>query len=349
MPSLRCPRCGSNAPAFLATPDRLRCPSCAFDGAPDTTSAELLRRAAELLSTTEATARQLDDRQRHALVSAGRAVGCATPLIAVVLLFLLTFAAMSLADVNKPKEEGTPRAVYAGIMVSVFVASSIAAGLGLGTVRRRRRKLREACAATPSAAPGEPATCHCCGGPLVAGDGSFARCCYCKADNLLEPEVMQRAAAYRASSAKDLVEQVRTETRSVALASASTLGRVVLVTVATFLAIPFTAGFVIAGVHRVLPLEVDITRTYAFAPTSGGSCVVRAASAPSGTPTFPATALIGRTMRSPAGRVGRVTRVYRSLVEIDNVASIVGPEGYSGRVAITELCAVDAPPASVDD
>jgi hypothetical protein len=345
MPSLRCPRCGSNAPVFLATPDRLRCPSCSFDGAPDAESAVRLRGAAEILSATAAKERQLGDRQRRALVSAGRAVGCVAPLLAIVLLLLLVLAVMAVVDVGKPREEGTPRAVFAIVEVSVFVASAAAAGLGLRTVRRSRRRLRDACAAVPSAFPGEPATCHCCGGPLVAGDGSFARCGYCQADNLLEQDVMQRAAAHRASSTSDLVEQVQTETRSVALASASTLGRVMLVTVVTFLAIPFAAGFIITGIHYAFPLEVDAARTYAFVPTAGSSCVVRAATAPAGTPTFPATALIGRTMRSPAGRVGRVARVYRSLLHIDNVVWIVGPDGSSRGVEVAGLCAVDTPPA----
>ncbi len=134
---------------------------------------------------------------------------------------------------------------------------------------------REACAARPPAAPGEPAACHVCGAPLGAGDGAIARCGFCRRR---QPGRRGRPRAGARAPGRDPAVVRAGRERRARLFGRATSGAAAVV-VATALAVPvasFVLGVTVTLVGESRRLPVDAAVTYAVVGTPLGQCIGRA-------------------------------------------------------------------------
>jgi hypothetical protein len=169
----------------LAEPDGFRCDACGATGRHPPEVASQLRGAQALLSRTDAASRQLGAMQRFSLRASGALIG--------VYLFLFVLALVpagcSAGCAVVQSVGGTPAGT---LMMGVWPAILLVGGvLGLLSMVRTRRRLREATAAIPPAAPGAPARCRVCGGPLEPrATDVIVRCGYCAADCVVTKGVL---------------------------------------------------------------------------------------------------------------------------------------------------------------
>lgn len=206
MLSARCPQCGKPAPVDLSTPNEIRCDACGYGGAPDPEAAEGIQAARALLLSMGENRRQLG-------TLAGRALGSG---IVRTLLYLALAGVLGLPPLVFALFFITQASWVLAILGSIpLVFLFVLALVGLVALRRSFANLREACAARPPRAPGEPARCHVCGGPLSAHEG-VVRCGFCKSDNLLGTASAGRVEAFDDRATADLSQAVRAEVDAVA-------------------------------------------------------------------------------------------------------------------------------------
>jgi hypothetical protein len=253
----------------LATSERVRCLACGHDGPPAPEVAERLREAGVMLRGLDVRERQLDASQAAAIQ---RALGERRTLRLVVALTSLLpalwgafFLLMFLLD--DEGERGSlvillppmllPLAIYGGLVVLV-----------LRHAGRKREGLLALCAAEAPGAPGEPASCHVCGAPLVGeATHAVARCSYCEADNVVDPQALDAARRRRESSVGSIEQAVQAEARAATFASVG----------AGFGAIAALIAAPLVGLGLTFVLWFSVGMGIAIVDTEQGRCVGRVA------------------------------------------------------------------------
>jgi len=180
-----CPGCGRPLAFSLSQPEGFQCDACGARGRHPPEIVEQLRKADELLRQGHAQHRQFDGVQRFSLNASGILLG---------LYLFIFFAAMVPAGCSAgcalvQSVGGTPAGVMMmGLPPVILFSSGI---LGLLILLRTRRSLREKSAAIPPSAPGAPARCRVCGGPLESTvTDVIVRCPYCAADSVVTRGVL---------------------------------------------------------------------------------------------------------------------------------------------------------------
>ena len=195
-----CPNCGRPAPIRLGVTE-VDCPACHVRSALEASVQARLAAAATVLDQVDARHRQFGRRSGWLITHTGlRAglVGCG--LLAMVVPFLaFAWVGWKLAMQQRGLEVADLTYIFPCATPLAFI--TLAVGLGMINLRRYARELREACAATPPSAPGEPAGCHVCGGAVAQqGTHPIARCGYCGADNVVTASDMAAAQTRRGES-----------------------------------------------------------------------------------------------------------------------------------------------------
>ena len=263
-----CPRCGGPAPASLAQPEVMRCGSCHYYGPTPPEALSQLHAAAAIVLRAPIRDRQLADSVKRAVHSGWsyrRRFGvlffvCAAPIVLVGLIFQF-----ALIMAHQP--------VWIALLGIAMFLETVAFGvLGFKLTSARQRETELACAARPPLYPGEPATCHTCGGPVLGGVEAFVRCGFCASDNLVDP---RKLAALRFPTSVAIESQMTAVESSLAKMRRANRGATALtlmmpLMLPVFVFAQFVIGFVIIG---ELQLEPDSSVAYALVPTGVGECV----------------------------------------------------------------------------
>lgn len=250
MLAMPCPACGTAVPLSLATPDRVRCPSCEYQGAPTPEVAAQLSEAQAVLEESAAADRQLGRVQRAALQwGLYSEIGfVAMVLICTSPLLLMALKSSAEALYYEGMMAATSWIMVAGLCPVLLVLGAMALG-GWALLRRSRRKLERACVAVPPSKVGEPAGCHVCGGPLQSrGTAKVVRCGYCGADNVVAPAVLQRAGARR----REVVQDYKREVRQQSVKLSGTLSKVTIAFLVLLFVSPLLCGAPTLAVSMVL-------------------------------------------------------------------------------------------------
>lgn len=272
MYAARCPECGHPAPLSVASPDRLRCPACHYDGPPPPAIAEQLHRAAALLSQQDARQRQLSGLQRRVISSGvfGTAVYLAALFLALSPFALcLFFWTLGASGGERVDWRGAFMCATPVLLVGAFGVS------GLLFLRRQIAKLRACLAAFPPPAPGEPAGCYVCGGPIPTHEGvAFVRCPYCAADNLVDPKLLATLGVRREAILDGFERDIGHRSEIARQALRSSLRGLALGAV---LALPVTFGLscLLSFVLTQVETEPDDELEYALVESPAGRCVAR--------------------------------------------------------------------------
>lgn len=276
-----CPRCGRPTPLSLGASERVRCLACGYDGPPAPEVAERLRVAGAMLRGLDVRERQLDASQARAIQ---RALGeRATLRLVVALTSLLPalwaafFLLISLVD---DEGEGMSLVIVGPPMLLPLAIYGGLVALVLRHAGRRREGLLALCAAEPPGAPGEPASCHVCGAPLVGeATHAVARCSYCEADNVVDPQALDAARRRRESSVGSIEQAVQTEARAATFASVGAgFGAIAALVAAPLvgLGLTFALWFAI-GMGIAIVDKKPYVHRYVLVETEHGRCVGRAA------------------------------------------------------------------------
>lgn len=364
MYAARCPQCGRPGPVQLSAPDRFRCPACGYDGAPPAEVTAQLRSARAVLERRDVRARQLSGVQRR-LIGSGF-VGTAAYLGAVGLAvapFLCCFWFWLFDDRG-------PTDFVAGFMTATpIVLIAVFGGSGLLFLRRRLGHVRASLAAFPPSAPGEPAGCHVCGGPVTAReDAAFARCPYCGADNLVDSKALANLGARRAEVLEGFASEVEHRAaiaRQALRSSFRGLGLGALVAVPTTCCLTFVVYTVLSQTESEPYDELE----YALVEAPRGRCVARVRAHVTdealvsirghdwegagelterrprdAVPTFGARALSGLRVRSAANTEHgdwTVERVVGTSGTAENRLHLRADDGFLRHAMVTEVCLLD--------
>lgn len=366
MLATECPRCGRPASFHLTRPDVLRCAGCGYVGAPPPAAAAHLAAASSFLATLDVRTRQLSGEQQRAIEGARRS---ATRYVIAVALLGVPFAIWAIAGVavSTGARAGFDWGAAAlGLLPLAFYAGWT--GLMARFVFGRARRIEEACAARPDPAGG-PAACHVCGGTVPAPSGSpFVRCPYCAADNYCEPDVVRRMGEKQAVVLRSFEQEIATRAR----AASETVTNAGCVLVPMALGAPI--GTVVTMMIVAIPLSsrespTDPSVEYAAVDTPAGRCIARVyregsavvldfgistrppaivdreerRPSDAGLERFPATALVGRAVRT-LEHTGTVKKVYRTALDpnVDVMSISDGARWYQG-LYIPGTCLADAP------
>ena len=259
----------------LATPDALACRSCGFSGAPDPRVVVELRGAWAALLGIDARRRQLSDLGRREIARASTYTTLFHLIWGMGVLAATLWAALYFLLVRS-NGSSAPSAWWS-VVVALDFFSPLALLLGSGLfvrsrLRRRLRGVLDAAAAAPPAAPGEPARCYLCGGPVVAGSGAVVRCGYCATDNVVDDAVVARVARRDVEVADGFARAIVALAPASSDAGFSALGFLLTFTfgmplVVFVLTVAFSA--VATSVHK----PADMTRRYVVVERNGHRCV----------------------------------------------------------------------------
>jgi hypothetical protein len=258
MIAVKCSACGANVPVALASPDRIACPFCGHEAAPEPELARRLEAAAATLAGIDRQARQLSGAQRRSIRASGAWIlAYALLLFALAAPFLL---AAAIAILVLLVFDGRFNPALTAVLCAPLLVVSIAALRGMVALTRRRRALFAACAATPPARPGEPAFCHVCAGPVELR-GRIVRCAYCDADNLVDPSVMRRFGQRDAAALGELQQHVEAQAHALSRTGAwASVSALLLVFTAPVLALCWM--FAASAGLRWLKLPADTSIRY---------------------------------------------------------------------------------------
>ncbi len=343
----------------------MSCAACGYQGPPPAESAHSLRTAAQIVFQSDVRSRQFSAALRSKLASADRRRQRYLLVFILVALPITLFSmVMALGIAVDDDTEGN---LFMGSLIALAWIATVGSGaLGLALVLRRQRQLVEACAARPPQAPGEPAACHICGAPLAGGVEGVVRCTFCGADNLVDPRVLARLR-HRQSVAQYAIEQeVGAELRSFEHVTTQTSAALA----ATALAIPIGTTVLLLILLFALNARrepVDAKIRYVAVSTPVGRCIGKLVSkrgkgavvsfgawrpdklpkeqpfdAAAGQEPFSAETLIGRTLETPSGKVGRVEVVFSSPLT-GNSAGLRRADGVMTDTSIAGLCFKDEP------
>lgn len=350
-------------PANLADPSALRCAACGFFGAPPPEIGGRLHAARGVLFGLDVRLRQLSAAQRRALTNAAN-YRLEFILISAILAVLLScWAIPGVTSVLSPHDPTDDRGVSALLLAVLPLCSFTALALIVYRVlRRKHQALEDACAARPPREKGEPAGCHVCGAPLSAGGADFvARCAFCQADNIVDPQVLTRAGGQQVSAADAIERSVEREAR--ATAGATGLAGALMLPAA--IAMPFLAvlWIIILSLPLIfIELPANTKYRYVAVSTPAGQCIARlrkkrtgeqyldfGSTPPEGVPeqeapkegaeleTFDAMAMMGRVVRMESGKKGRVVKIYETPgFSEDNDIDIEPLEG--GKTEWRSMC-----------
>ena len=163
MIAVECPQCGAPTPAFPLAPERIHCRGCRYQGPPRPEVVEQIRAAAQQLGAAQAQhARHLSAAQARVLTSLLRNRKALHWVLILLLVPLGSCAGCSVLMVGVEDPE-LGLALIFGLPLVFFATAAFLASRKLSA---QVRELSDACAAVPPAAPGAPAQCHLCGGPL---------------------------------------------------------------------------------------------------------------------------------------------------------------------------------------
>ncbi|MGE0326714.1 MAG: hypothetical protein AB7S68_30585 [Polyangiaceae bacterium] len=342
MLAAKCPNCGATSPISLELPDLLDCSYCAYQGPLPPHIEQEVVAAREALWAMQAQRRQLSVRRFQAVAGVERARWLAQlsfGFVTAVLLccggggavaYLLTVRRLTLAQ-----------APILGFAIVPLVFSVSVSALLFWWLKRRERRVRQIIAALPPAAPGHPARCHVCGGPVKAeARKPISRCGYCHADNLMAADVMREAAGQQVAVFSAMAQAVRQESEVEDWNSAA----VPLLIAAGGYVSP-VAGVVVAVALYIgllaTPRDPDPHETYAAVDVSGTRCYGRAVPLLDGRvsvelgKTFPefdgplilrsaavhrvtSQSLVGREIMLDLGRSGRVTGLSATYADDNN-------------------------------
>jgi hypothetical protein len=269
MYATRCPTCGAPTPVSLAEPGRLRCRGCGYEGPPPPEVAGALSQAASLVQHRSARERQLSGMQRRLLRSGA---GAAIAYLAIGLLGMMPCTCCLVVYIGPEQGDDVTNWLCGGAPVLLLGAAIVA---GFVAMRSARRRLGQACSALPPAAPGEPAGCHVCGGPVsgLAGD-PFARCTFCGADNLVDTALLSRWHVARAAVIENYGQAALGESRR-----AGSVTRRAFVTVITLTVLGPVLGICLGGSSAVILDMVEVEpndgERYAVVETPMGRCIAR--------------------------------------------------------------------------
>lgn len=195
-----------------------------------------MARAEAVLQGTDETARQLSDRQRSAVVRALRWRTLHRLLLGVGGFPFLLWAAIGLY-VAATAEQGVAVVAFPISLSPILIYAAVGL-VAYGVATSARNRLLGACAAGPPRAPGEPAECHVCGGPVASsGIDSFARCAYCGTDNVVHPVALAAARGRHDRDVSTLEADVLARSRA---ASSASFGAAT-VAIVSLLITPFAA------------------------------------------------------------------------------------------------------------
>ncbi len=333
----------------------------------------LVIQARAVLQQSDPVRRQLKGYQLSALRWA-RVIGWlfVVVFLSVVIVLVLPILGVLAALPGLARDYGSaavwPAFLWGGVpSLAPLILFLIPGGFYGWVLRKRLRRLEQSCAANPPQQPGEPATCHVCGGPLaVQGPQAVVRCGYCHADNLVAPRALARATSRRELVLAAYASEVRSEafdTTGIGLGGLFVLP--ILSVVAPLVAV---VGWGIAfyyGVHTEGPLNHNVQLV--FVKTKYGTCTARyypshaserrvvpsgesARPLPAGIQPFTVDALIGKDLMNiddlfdgPATQV-HVTRAYSSPLIGDSAYVVANDAAGEEHVieASNQLC---LPPA----
>jgi DNA-directed RNA polymerase subunit RPC12/RpoP len=186
-----CLRCG--AAMRLVDDTRVRCDFCGHREALPADAADRVAVLRRRLASVRAAHQDLaaGDRRIIAMIEGGWLSGtlkAATgPLTIILLLVVLPALAVD------PHADPAARVIAVGHALALLVRLLAVVGAmvtaWLLVARRYRRVVRPRLLARVPAAPGSPARCRACGGPLTVDREAFVACPYCGATNLLTAEL----------------------------------------------------------------------------------------------------------------------------------------------------------------
>lgn len=186
MLALRCPSCGDVNAISLETPEAYECGACRWAGPPSEADRPIIDEASRVVAALDERSLQMSALQKDMLASA--TFGRATLLLALGVLVVPAVLTTGFVESLIGERRGSAPLV---LLPSVtLLMATVAAVL---VVRRRERRLLEQCTADPPRGQGELGRCHVCGAAVDGPAGAVvARCRFCRADNVVAPEAMQR-------------------------------------------------------------------------------------------------------------------------------------------------------------
>lgn len=150
--------------------------------------------ALDVLQREDVRSRQLSDTQKRELRDAKLALLKFWGVLSLVTLPWLLGAAGCVA-VSSDMQWWVVAIVGFGPLVIRLATGAVGSAL----LAKRKRLLEAACTALPPLAPGEPARCHVCGGPLRNDPHEYVEMCgFCHADNIVAPAILARVQGRQA-------------------------------------------------------------------------------------------------------------------------------------------------------
>lgn len=269
MLAVHCTQCGAPTPVSLATPDRFECVHCGFQGRNPPQVAANLQSAAHALFATAERDRQLSSYRRVQVTRTN--IGAAL----YVLLLLILIVPFVVGGGACVAITGSPEPWQVLVLLAPLVVMTLCGAVGLWWIRRAARGMQDAHAAIAPMTPGQAARCHVCGAPLPGeARGAVARCAFCRADNVVSSDVIERTRA-RNSAVFDGFE------REVKRSAASAGSRTALAS-AGILVVSYGLPFVtVVGAFLVFVVlfnqqrEADPSIEYVAWPSPQGECLGR--------------------------------------------------------------------------
>lgn len=360
-----CPRCGKPTPARLATPEKLRCDACGYDGPPPDAARASIEAARSHLQERDVRTRQISEAVRRA--SLGWRTALLVAIFVVACLPTLALLAEVLVHLAHPDDKQLDLSVTWSAFFSFLVGWLIGATL-LRKHRRDQRAIRRAISAVPSRRIGESAACRICGADLPA-DSTIVRCRFCSADNYADARTIGRIEKREATDVAAYEKDLAIETSSAAQDMADR-GKMLLV-----LAFVMPIGILVffdlglAPLAKHLEGQLDTSTVYASAMSRDGECVgipilengaytldfgsnrfeSPASLGPNFPPTFRADALIGKRVRVNADNdgsdvTGVVEKAYGS--PLGNLVLVRAQNGREVRIDVRGTCLVEPESAS---
>lgn len=271
MRTVDCPQCG--APVEIAVEHAhapQRCARCSHEFALPEPLRALVAESRAVIERSEERDRQLDAKERASLTAAGSAGLLSALWLGVTLVPPGVIAAFWLVVWSR---EGSSEALLFAFGLLPLALSVLVAIITRRSIAAQRARLIDACAADVSSGPSQRALCHLCGGALDAGEHGVARCRYCRADNVVDPEIVRRAHANRDKSREQnaravlaTLAELRRAARRSALISAVSIFSGPVVSAVALVAVVFALD------AREVPLHAA---EYTAVSTAHGTCIAK--------------------------------------------------------------------------
>ncbi|MBL9106327.1 MAG: hypothetical protein JNL82_35720 [Myxococcales bacterium] len=188
-----CPRCGAAMRLVGDVGTRVRCDFCRHEDDLPADAADRLDFLRRRLAAVRAARQGLADADRRivAMIEGGWLSGTLKAALGPLALILGLVVLPALLAPVAGDREARVAGLAAGLALVLRLAAVVGGMVGawLLAARRYRRVIRPRLLARVPAAPGSPARCRACGGPLRVLHHAFVDCPYCGATNLLTAEL----------------------------------------------------------------------------------------------------------------------------------------------------------------